>query len=407
MKRILLAWEIGEHRGHVLRMADVATRLRATGVAIAWAALRVDQLHGIAQAGEPVFQSPVWPGLHIEALLSQSTRQPASHADLLADLGLGQPGAYLHLLTAWDAILAAARPDAVFADYAPALLSSCRGRIPTAAAGIGFTLPPAHLAKFPHFPLPRAGEVERPDSEPALLAEANAALAQLGRRALAHLPELFAADAVVVSSFKELDPFAQHRLLRHAPPSLLSWAPPSRSPGDEIIVYWTERLLNLRPFFDCVAALSLPVRIVAPGLKPEHAARYADKAVGFETKPLNFAEIARKARLVICNGNTGFVSAAMLAGLPQALLPHDTQKRLVARAVEGLGVGVAHDLDGIDWRSWQEQVRVLYGDDAARARAAAWAGKLIPRMRREPAEICADALLKFSGSTLEASHGAA
>jgi hypothetical protein len=395
VKRILLGWEIGEHRGHVLRMANIATLLRAAGVAIAWAALRVDQLDGIAQPGEPVFQSPVWPGLHIESLLSQTTRQAASHADLLADLGLGQRGAYLHLLTAWDAILAAVRPDAVFADYAPALLSSCRGRIATVAAGIGFTLPPAHLKKFPGFPLAFTAEAEPPDREPALLAEANAALAQLGRPVLAHLPELFAADAVVISSFKELDPFAQHRLSPHAPPSLLSWAPPPRSPGDEIIVYWTERLLNLRPFFDCVAALGLPLRIVAPGLKPEHAARY-DKAIRFETKPLHFAEIARMARLVICNGNTGFVSAAMLAGLPQALLPHDTQKRLVAHAVERLGVGISCDLDRIDWPAWQAQVRSLYQDAEMRARAHAGAGKLIPRMRREPAEICADALLKFS-----------
>jgi hypothetical protein len=407
VKRILLGWEIGEHRGHVLRMADVATRLRAAGVAIAWAALRVDQLHGIAQPGEPVFQSPIWPGLHIEALLSQTARQPASHADLLHDLGLGQLGAYLHLLTAWDAILAAVRPDAVFADYAPALLSSCRGRIATVAAGIGFTLPPAHLERFPRFPLALAAEMERPDREPALLAEANAALEQLGRPALAHLPELFAADAVVVSSFKELDPFAPHRRSRHAPPSLLSWAPPSHSPGDEVIVYWTERLLNLRPFFDCVASLGLPVRIVAPGLKPEHAARYADKAVSFEARPLHFAEIARKARLVISNGNTGFVSAAMLAGLPQALLPHDTQKRLVGQAVERLGVGVSCDLDRVDWPSWQGQVRGLYQDAGARDRATACAGRLVPRMRRAPADICADALLRFSGSTQEVSHGAA
>jgi UDP:flavonoid glycosyltransferase YjiC (YdhE family) len=393
MKRILLAWEIGEHRGHVLRMADIATRLRAVGVAIAWAALRVDQLDGIAESGEPIFQSPLWPGLHVETLLSQSPRPPVSHADLLADLGLRQPGAFHHILAAWDAILAAVQPEAVFADYAPALLSACRGRIPTVAAGIGFTLPPSHLEKFPRYALPLTADVERADREPELLAEANAGLARVGRPALSYLPEIFGADVAVISSFKELDPFAEHRPSRHAPPSLMNWAPPSRSPGDEIIVYWTERLLNLHHFFDCVAALGMPVRIVAPGLKPEHAARYAGPTLTFEAQPLHFAEIARKARLVICNGNTGFVSAAMLAGLPQALLPHDIQKRLVGQAIETLGVGMSHYLDGIDWPSWQTRVRALYDDEAVRRRASAYAGKLIPRMHREPAETCADALL--------------
>jgi hypothetical protein len=114
--RVLLGWELGEHRGHVLRMHDIAVRLRAEGVTIVWAALRVDQLEGIAEAGEPVFQSPVWPSLHIEALLAGKPRHHVSHADLLADLGLNQPGAFRHLVSAWDAILSAVEPDAGVAD---------------------------------------------------------------------------------------------------------------------------------------------------------------------------------------------------------------------------------------------------------------------------------------------------
>ena len=162
----LLGWEIGEQRGHVLRMQDIATRLRSQGFQIVWAVLRVDQLGGIAVAGEPVFQSPVWPALHLESALARPRTRHFSHADLLADLGLRIPGAFYHLLMAWDGILVAARPDAVFADFAPALLSACRGRIPTVTAGIGFTLPPSNTKVFPRFPLPRIAEVESRTGNP-------------------------------------------------------------------------------------------------------------------------------------------------------------------------------------------------------------------------------------------------
>jgi UDP:flavonoid glycosyltransferase YjiC (YdhE family) len=173
----------------------------------------------------------------------------------------------------------------------------------------------------------------------------------------------------------------------------MNWAPPAAKAGDEIIVYWSERLMKLTAIFEQLTATGLPVRVVAPGLRPEHAAKFP--RLIFESKPLHFSEIARRARLVISNAPAGFVSAAMLAGLPQAVLPYDVQKELVGQAIESLGVGVSDSLARVDWKAWRQKIEMLYADVGTRGRAVTWASKLAPRMHRPPAEICAEALAQL------------
>ena len=226
-----------------------------------------------------------------------------------------------------------------------------------------------------------------------LLNEVNAALGRHDRPLLAHLPGIFGADVTVVSSFKELDPYAEHRTADQAAPSLMNWAPPAASAGDEIIVYWSERLLNLAGVFEQLTATGLPVRVVAPGARPEHTAKFP--RLVFETRPLHFSEITQRARLVISNAPAGFVSAAMLAGLPQAVLPYDVQKELIGQAIASLGVGISDSIARIDWSAWRQRIERLYTESGPRRLAVSLAGELGPRMGRNPAEICTSALARF------------
>lgn len=400
--RILLGWEVGEQRGHILRMRDVARRLRAEGARIAWAVLRLDQLDAIAEPDEPAFQAPVWPGLHAEVAFAAGRRRHASHADILGDLGLDRPGAFGRLLAGWDAILAATRPDAVFADYAPGLIAACAGRVPVVAAGIGFTLPPAHLRHFPLYPV--ASRHSEPDAEDATAREArrldevDGALRAMGRGRIDRLPALFDADLPVVASFRELDPYAAHRLRRHAPPFLDGWSAPARAPGDEIVVYGSSRTLVDPTALAAFGRLGRPVTIVAPDFGPG-----ADRDIGslppsvtVTNRPVPFGTIAARARLVVSNGNGGFASAALLAGLPHVVLHTDIQKRLVGSAIEGLGAGLSLDLCDVDWTEFPARVAAIAEDPDAGPHARRAGAPLIARMHADPAAICADALLAFA-----------
>lgn len=378
MAHILLGWELGENRGHVRRLEAIAHALRAAGHRLSWGVLRLDLLDGVALPGEIAFQAPLWPGQHLEVALGRAAGEHRSYADTLRTLGLARPGAFAQLVRGWDAILAATRPDAVFADFAPALLAACRGRVPVATAGIGFVLPPTGLPHFPTFDRP--GEASVGEADEDLLDVVNAALAATHRAPLPALPALFAADATIVASFRELDPYAAHRAERPAAPFLTDWSPPVDRPGDEVVAYLSERLTGDAALLDALDAIGLPSTVVAPGATPRRVGRH----VTVSDAPLPFAAIARRARLVVSNGNTGFVSAAMLAGLPQATLPHDVQKVLVGRAVTTLKVGIDHPHDTVDWTAWSASVRALADDMGARRRAAALATRLIPRMHADP-----------------------
>lgn len=395
MARFLLGWEIGENRGHVARLDGLARALRRAGHKLAWAVSRIDLLDGVALPGEPAFQAPRWPGQHPDVIASQSRRAHLSMADTLADLGLGRTGAFGQVLRGWDAILAATCPDALFADFAPALIAASRGRVPSVAAGIGFALPPGHLPRFPLFE--RTGAVPPEDScdEARLLDEANRGLASLGIAPLPGLPALFAADAPIVSAFRELDPYAAHRHERPVAPFLTGWTPPPMSRGNEIIAYLSERLLGETAVFSALDRIGLPVTAVVPGAPDGRVAGSA--RVRITGTPLPFAAIARRARLVVSNGNTGFVSAAMLAGLPQAVIHHDRQKQLVGQAVTALGLGLAEDFHAADWPRWSERLRDAIDDADLHRRAAALAPRLVARMHADPVAASVAALERLTG----------
>jgi UDP:flavonoid glycosyltransferase YjiC (YdhE family) len=74
------------------------------------------------------------------------------------------------------------------------------------------------------------------------------------------------------------------------------------------------------------------------------------------------------------SGGMGSVSAALVAGLPLALLPLDLEKRLTAEAVEALGAGGRlRDRTEPGAPALAEQILALAADPALRERARALA----------------------------------
>ena len=93
-----------------------------------------------------------------------------------------------------------------------------------------------------------------------------------------------------------------------------------------------------------------------------------------------FAQIAREARLLLSQGGLGFVSSALLAGLPQLILPFDMEKALTADAVARLDLGERLLLDGFSAARLADAIGRLAGDTALAARAREAAGGFRARM---------------------------
>lgn len=390
MSRFLLGWELGANRGHIVRIANIARRLAAQGHEVAIASQR---LTGELALGPRVtqWQAPVWPRLlgNVGALAGPL---PNTMGDILHRVGLEDGAAFGALVSGWDRILAATRPDAVGADFAPALLCAARGRLPTMAAGLGFDCVPPELERFPSLTGKPAAYAEE-----AVLAQANAGLKAGGRDPLERLPAIFAADRILVGTFTELDPYAPWRT---DPPVAPSVAGPvgGAGDGDEVFLYADPALLRTGALWDGLSRAALPIRVYAQGATDGQRAELARLGFTVEPAPVPFARIAERSRLVMTSGGLGFVSSALAAGVPVVVAHYDLEKGLTGQAITKLQLGGSVHAGSIQPDAFATSLRQLYHNDSFQRRARELAPDFRARLQPEQEALAADALMELAGA---------
>ncbi len=362
MARILLGWELGAGSGHATKLSAIGDSLAARGHDVIYAAQQTS-----AFAGRAVWQAPLWPG-QLTTLARPAGTTPATMGDILVALGLDMPGAFAALVGAWDRLLAAVKPHAIVAEFAPALSTAAAGRVPVLGAGSGFTLPPGGMAAFPSL----TGEPAVHD-EAALLERVNRALVRIGRGALPALPALFAADRQLAAAFAELDPYAAWRSEPAGTPSIVGEVSLADPAGTELFVYMNGSQARPPAFWQGLAQSGLKVRVHDPRLNAADHAILRGAGFLVEEAPIPFAQVATRSRLVLSHCGLGFASSALLAGLPHILVPFDIEKRLIAAAVTGLGLGWTMPFDAMEAEPFAAFLRAAHADAAIdeRARRAA------------------------------------
>jgi UDP:flavonoid glycosyltransferase YjiC (YdhE family) len=339
-RRILLGWEIGNGRGHARILGWIAGALKRRGYEPILATQQLDALQSVERALGDIdyLQAPMWPG-NIDSASYRREGATGTIGDICADRGLCSPFVLRSMLHVWDRLFALVQPAAVIGDYAPALLLAARGRLPSVAVGEGFTLPPAGLRTFPVL----AKNVDKPKYDENELVEiVNACLREAERPTISHLPEIFGADRSCVAAFSELDPYSGLRSRDNAGPWAPQWDRSTPRDGRELFCY-----LSLRTSFDAmlvkalqqVAARGIPVRAHIPYANEQQRSFLNEIGVRVEPQPLPFEEIQRNARLAVSLGSFSFMSCALVAAIPQVVLPLGIVKHLTGRAIETLGVG--------------------------------------------------------------------
>ena len=368
MARILLGWELGANRGHLVRLAEIARALVAAGHEVHAALQNVDGAAAIFPAGTGIWQGPVWPRLIINVARLEGPAV-ATMGDILVRLGLDRGAAFAGLIGAWESLFRAIRPDAIVSDFAPAMLRAAWTRIPSIAVGTSFERVPDGLAHFPSLTgLPAV------HNEAETLAGANEALRRAGRPEMPSLPALFSADVSLVGTFRELDFYGAARPEAPVSPTLGAAPPPvSNGRGEEVFVYGFERIMADSVLWEGLAASGLRVRVHVPRASLALRQVFADRGFVFEPQPLPFARIAERARLVLSHGGHGFVSSALLAGVPHVVTPYDLEKQIHADRLVALGLGGQVPLQEIRAAPFAESLRRIHADDGfgILARAAA------------------------------------
>lgn len=390
MARFLLGWELGAGRGHLLRIAAVAERLLAAGHEVTVATQRVTHEFALPDS-VTTWQAPVWPRLLIN-MGALGGPLPNTLGDILVRLGLDDPDTLPRLVRAWNSILAAARPDAVMADFAPALLVAARGRCPTVSAGIGFDTLPPHLDHFPSL-------TGRPATyaEDEVLARTNQGLKAAGLAALDRYPRIVVADRVLAGTFAELDPYARWRVEPSVAPSV---AEPlgEVGAGEEVFLYADTVLLKIGPLWEGLVRSALPVRVFAQGASAMQQAELRKLGFMVEPNPIPFARIAERSRLVMNYGALGFISSALAVGLPSVIVHYDLEKSLTGQAITRLQLGGHVHASAVQPEAFATSLRQIYHNDSFQRRARELAPDFRARLKPDQHELAAQALIELAGA---------
>jgi UDP:flavonoid glycosyltransferase YjiC (YdhE family) len=347
MKRFLFAWELGGGLGHSVPLSQLSRPLLDAGheVHVALRDLSTSDAAFGDLAAHPrlrLWQAPIW------TAALRGLPETATYAELLFRAGFLDDRRLLGLVRGWRSLLEHVRPDLLLVDHAPTALLASRGlRIPRAAIGTGFFLPPA-LAPIPAF---REWEAIDPvrvrQSEDRVIATANLVLAALGEGPIGRLHQLVDTEENFLLTWPELD----HYRHRPADPAARYWGPlPTASQGTpphwpagdapRVFAYLKSDYAAIEPVLE--ALKSAPLRTVAyvAGLPKAVAGRFASPRLAFATGPVDMRAVCAEADAVVCNAGSGTVCTVLRAGIPTALLPMHAEQLLFARRVADGGAGL-------------------------------------------------------------------
>lgn len=320
--RVLLCCETGHGRGHVTTLATVA---RALGPRYTYKAI-------IPELKNADVLTPVCERVDRGAVLARLSGQPPAGAFTwavwLRNRGYADPQVLKKQFDWWSEAMRAVRPVLVVADYAPTALLAARAQgIRTVAVGAAFGLPPATLKCFPELLTPvQAAMHDQVSDDPAPQEDTirdcvNATLGPLGLPSLTHLPEVYSAGLSLPQGVSHLDPYAEARdrplVMPLDPLPVLK-----RGPGRGIFIYFSTKELAETAIRHALCRLPFEACLVAPGLSPSMARELArNPKLTIAPKPLSQGEIVRHSRMILCAGQAGTLSLAVLAGIPVVALP--------------------------------------------------------------------------------------
>ncbi len=335
MARVLLAWEFGGDLGHIRRVSAIARALRNLGhePSLALADL----------AGAPIDDPFPW---HQAPLLPMQERANAASlnpSDLLLHLGYGDSAILGLALRAWLGLFALDKARIVVADYAPtALLAARIAGLPCVKIGSGFASPPRGTP----MPAYREWQPAAPEilqaSDETLLESVNRALVKLHAEPLPGAGALFEADADLLCTFRECDPFGERAGGEYFGPvdhgaagERVAWRSQSRP---RIFAYVKPRYAHFPALLAALAQVAGEAIVAAPRLDAGEAARLSAGNVRVIPRAVELGDVLPGADLCVSHAGAGLAGRALAAGVAQALLPEHLEQFLSARNLGKLGV---------------------------------------------------------------------
>lgn len=328
----LFVWELGDGLGHVNRLLRIAERLRAERVDCRFVVRNIETAgREVRSHGFEILQAPI---ATIEPIRGPDTTSPVTSGDILGSVGFGRIERLGPLVDAWATLFDLVRPDLVVSDYSPtAGMALYGGRIPNLVIGDGFTLPPVELPELPAF---RPGRPAFPDQ--TILDVMRALQERRGRRAPDRVAAIFGGDRQFVVTLPELDVWSEHRATSAVGPIGITHQPARAVPDGTYFAYLSAQY---PPTGEVLKGLRLGGFEGIVYLRDSQSAQRDHlRRNGFDVRdtPVDLAEAAERASVIIHHGGIGTCEAAMYLGRPQLLVPRHFEHTTNARRLGRLGI---------------------------------------------------------------------
>ncbi|MSP88766.1 MAG: hypothetical protein EXQ92_08150 [Alphaproteobacteria bacterium] len=331
MARILLAWELGDGLGHVMRLLPLARRLKADGHDCVFAVRTVPTSYGvIVRDGFPVLQAPM---LVPHASEDVRTKPIGSYGDIIATIGFDDVDRLLPMVEAWQGLIDTVRPKIVVGDYAPTLALATHGWFPLVLLGDGFTLPPPSLPKFPDF---RSTGPRVPEAQ--LLAVVHETQRRRNRPLPPTLPAILTARETFIITLPELD-FYRSQRPKPAVGPLTALPPPATDPPiDDYFCYLSLGYQHTAKVLDGLIASGRTGSCYIRDADKGQIQRLRERGLIIHDQPPPMAEIGAKVGVIVHHGGLGTTETAMALGRPQILVPRHGEQYMNAHNLGRLGI---------------------------------------------------------------------
>ncbi len=374
MHRILCCWELGGGFGHLYPLIPLISIFKKLGIEVGFAAqnlARAQQI--IGNFDIKLFQSPIWQPPPRRFPLSLNYSQ-----NLLRN-------GYWHIpslkasLKAWIHLFEIFRPDFVLTDHSPtAILAAKLLKIPRAAVGSGFILPPCSSpmpSLQPWFLIPQHSLLAK---EKECLNQINETLTALGFKRISVLADIFRGAELFLTTFPELDHYGSRQDIRYWGP-VLSYEnniKPFRQQrsGENIFMYLNYHYQFLYQILTLTKEIGMPTFAVIRDMPETSTKEWEGENIKISTEPVNLKKAIEQNQFFITHGGVNTGSFILLSGKPLLVLPEHLEQCLWGYRISKQNLGKM-----VNWFSpkpdFNNKLKALLSDKKMLKTVSAFANK--------------------------------
>lgn len=390
--RVLLAWEGGAGRGHIVTLKTIAEAL-GDGFVYDAALCRMDYAAEIAPLCELVFPG-AWLGFNATRRQASGNPNTATWAEFLGDLGFADSAILIRQIQWWLTTIQARQSSLMVGDFSPiAMLAARVAGIPMVAVGTGYSTPPSGMDSFPILLDEHTTCIY---GEPELVAAVNGALLHFDLPPIQCFSDIYRGAVSMPRTIAALDPYGPWRSEPLLPP-LNEALPRSLGRGDEVFIYFSTDERSDPALLEAITGLGVPTRLYMPGITDELAARLAASGMFIERSPVPLDLIAQRTRLMLHAGQHGSLCMALGLGLPQVAFPQHLEHLYHARRAAQFGTVTVFQRHQRDVAAIRAAILGAHADPDLPARARALSDRLYPSLFGDIAGLVRARLLPLLG----------